>query len=56
LDLEFESDSKPLGQDEVRELDDNAERHHLFEQPRKPKITERDRVLAKKARRASSCP
>jgi len=27
---------------------ENAERHRLFEQPRKPTITERDRVLAKK--------
>ena len=27
---------------------ENAERHRLFEQPSKPKITERDRALAKK--------
>jgi ATP-dependent DNA ligase len=27
---------------------ENGERHHLFEQPRKPTITERDRALAKK--------
>ena len=45
----FERTEPPLDQDEVPDWKrDNAERHKLFERPRKPEPTEAQKTLAKK--------